>query len=165
VSRKTQSCAPRDQIGGTHEARSLVEAGLIDEHRHVIQPVVQGADLRLLTGPLSIERSAPPHSAEEPSPKPLRRIPDRTPTIRTKRRQVRTVERALGLQWHRGAWGCWRCRPRRSSWVRSDVITFTRRLCVHNRVRAWTSLAHPAQPPAVADSLYSGPGSEGGVPR
>jgi dihydrofolate reductase len=41
--------------GGARFARSLVEAGLIDEHRLVVHPVVLGAGERLFTVPLTIE--------------------------------------------------------------------------------------------------------------
>jgi dihydrofolate reductase len=41
--------------GGTRFARSLVEAGLIDEYRLVIHPVVLGAGERIFTAPLTIE--------------------------------------------------------------------------------------------------------------
>lgn len=41
--------------GGVRFARSLVETGLIDEYRLVVQPVILGAGERLFTTPLSIE--------------------------------------------------------------------------------------------------------------
>jgi dihydrofolate reductase len=41
--------------GGARFARSLVEAGLIDEYRLVIHPVILGAGERLFTAPLAIE--------------------------------------------------------------------------------------------------------------
>jgi len=41
--------------GGVRFARSLVEAGLIDEYRLVIHPVVLGAGERIFTAPLTIE--------------------------------------------------------------------------------------------------------------
>ena len=41
--------------GGVRFARSLVEAGLIDEFRLVVHPVVLGAGERLFTAPLAIE--------------------------------------------------------------------------------------------------------------
>jgi dihydrofolate reductase len=41
--------------GGVRFARSLVEAGLIDEYRLVIHPVILGAGERLFTAPLTIE--------------------------------------------------------------------------------------------------------------
>jgi dihydrofolate reductase len=41
--------------GGVRFARSLVEAGVIDEYRLVVHPVVLGAGERLFTAPLTIE--------------------------------------------------------------------------------------------------------------
>ena len=41
--------------GGVRFARSLVEAGLIDEFRLVVHPVILGAGEPLFTGPLAIE--------------------------------------------------------------------------------------------------------------
>jgi dihydrofolate reductase len=41
--------------GGARFARSRVEAGLIDEYRLVIHPVILGAGERLFTAPLAIE--------------------------------------------------------------------------------------------------------------
>jgi dihydrofolate reductase len=41
--------------GGARFARSLVEAGLIDEYRLVVHPVILGAGERLFTAPLAIE--------------------------------------------------------------------------------------------------------------
>ena len=41
--------------GGARFARSLVEAGLIDEYRLVVHPVVLGAGERLFSAPLAIE--------------------------------------------------------------------------------------------------------------
>jgi dihydrofolate reductase len=41
--------------GGTRFARSLVEAGLIDEYRLVIHPVVLGAGERIFRAPLAIK--------------------------------------------------------------------------------------------------------------
>jgi len=41
--------------GGARFARSLVEAGLIDEYRLAIHPVILGAGERLFTAPLAIE--------------------------------------------------------------------------------------------------------------
>ena len=63
--------------GGARFARSLVETGLIDEYRLVIHPVVLGAGDRIFLAPLTVDRSAPPSSAAEPSPTSLRRTRDR----------------------------------------------------------------------------------------
>jgi dihydrofolate reductase len=41
--------------GGVRFARSLVQTGLIDEYRLVVQPVILGAGERLFTMPLTIE--------------------------------------------------------------------------------------------------------------
>jgi dihydrofolate reductase len=41
--------------GGVRFARSLVDAGLIDEYRLVVQPIVLGAGERLFTAPLNLE--------------------------------------------------------------------------------------------------------------
>src|SRR4051794_27739042 len=41
--------------GGTRFARSLVEAGLIDEYRLIVHPVVLGSGDRLFCAPLTIE--------------------------------------------------------------------------------------------------------------
>jgi dihydrofolate reductase len=41
--------------GGVRFARSLVRAGLIDEYRLVVHPVILGAGERLFTTPLTVE--------------------------------------------------------------------------------------------------------------
>jgi dihydrofolate reductase len=41
--------------GGVRFARSLVQTGLIDEYRLVVQPVILGAGERLFTVPLTVE--------------------------------------------------------------------------------------------------------------
>jgi len=41
--------------GGARFARSLVEAGLIDEYRLVVHPIILGAGERLFTMPLTVE--------------------------------------------------------------------------------------------------------------
>ena len=41
--------------GGVRFARSLVQAGLIDEYRLVVHPVILGAGERLFTTPLTVE--------------------------------------------------------------------------------------------------------------
>jgi dihydrofolate reductase len=41
--------------GGARFARSLVQTGLIDEYRLVVQPVILGAGERLFTTPLTID--------------------------------------------------------------------------------------------------------------
>ena len=41
--------------GGVRFARSLVQTGLIDEYRLVVQPVILGAGERLFTMPLTVE--------------------------------------------------------------------------------------------------------------
>ena len=41
--------------GGVRFARSLVQAGLIDEYRLVVHPVILGAGERLFTTPMTIE--------------------------------------------------------------------------------------------------------------
>jgi len=45
--------------GGVRFARSLVQAGLIDEYRLVIHPVILGAGERLFTTPLTVEPVSP----------------------------------------------------------------------------------------------------------